>query len=102
MNEALVLAGAIALASAVAFVVNFAISKGAGKPSDNVLKGIAFVISVGAAYLVAQPAFPEYAGDPLTFGLGLLAFGTLVFKGAQVFYDQVLKKILGAIKLSYA
>ncbi len=101
MDEVLVLAGAMGLTSALAFGINFLISKGVGKPSDGVLKGVAFVISLGAAYLIAQPAIPSFEGDPVQFGLVLTAFGTLIFKGAEQIYDRVLKSLLSKIRLSY-
>ncbi len=102
MDEALVLAGAMALASALAFGINFLISKGVGKPSDGVLKGVAFVIALGASFLVLQPEFPAPAGDPVNYGIALLSFGVLIFKGAQEFYDRVLKSLFSKIRLSYA
>ncbi|KKL28335.1 hypothetical protein LCGC14_2376160 [marine sediment metagenome] len=102
MDEAPVLIGAMAVASVVAFVINFAISKGAGKPSEAILKGVAFVISVVASYLVLAPELPPFEGDPVSYVVTLLAFATLVFKGAQTFYDKVLKNILSKIKLAYA
>jgi len=67
------------------------------KPDNNVLKALAFIASVVLAYFVQPVPIPEFAGDPVTFAVGLLTVATVLFKVAQVLYDFIWKKVLALI-----
>lgn len=101
MNEAVIWAGMMGVVAAAAFLINFIISKIGGKPSENILKAVAFAISVMGAYLLVRPDLPVFEGEPVTYALALLSAATLVFKAAQLFYDKVLKALFGKISLAY-
>lgn len=70
---------------------------GREKPSENVLKALAFIASVVVAYFQIDPNLPSFAGDPTAYALALLATATTVFKAAQLLYDRIWKKVIGII-----
>lgn len=95
--------GVATAASLVIYAITLLIRLVAGrKPSEVVLKILVFIAASVVTYFVEPVAFPEFTGDPAAFAVALSAQATLFFKAAQVWYDEIWRKLMARLSPSLA